>query len=173
MSNSSASVLLRDFRLDDLAAIWAYECRPETHRYESEVPLLEVVKERLEKNLAGAREDPRTRYQMAITLPPEDLARGTLALTLKNSEIDEWEIGWVVHSDFWGQGIASQAARQMLGFAFGQLRAHRVVAFCNVNNSASIRVMEKIGMQREGRLRQTRWWQGGWCDEFVYASLRL
>jgi ribosomal-protein-alanine N-acetyltransferase len=173
MSNPSASVVLRDFRLGDLPAIWEVERRPETHRYEREAPLLEVVKDRLEQNLAWAREDPRTRYQMAITLPPEDLARGTLALTLNNSEIDEWEIGWVVHSDFWGQGIASQAARQMLDFAFGQLRAHRVVAFCNVNNTSSVRVMEKIGMQVEGRLRQTRWWQGGWCDEFVYARLRL
>jgi RimJ/RimL family protein N-acetyltransferase len=59
----------------------------------------------------------------------------------------------------------------MLDFAFGELGVHRVTAFCHVLNRASVRVMEKLSMRRDGRLRETRWWHDSWCDEFVYAIL--
>ncbi len=59
----------------------------------------------------------------------------------------------------------------MLELAFGALGAHRVEAYCNANNHASVRVMEKLGMQRDGHLRETRWWNGAWADEFVYSIL--
>jgi RimJ/RimL family protein N-acetyltransferase len=164
-------LLLREFTPEDLPAILDYERNPEIHLFEREVPEEEVVKKRLEEILSWAKDEPCTHYRLAITLPPENLVRGMLALTLNNLEIHEWEIGWVLHSDHWGKGFASEAACQMLDLAFKQLLAHRVVAFCNVNNTASRRVMEKIGMQFEGRLRQTRWWHETWCDEFVYAIL--
>jgi len=171
MQLQTQHLLLREFTPQDLPAMLEYERRPETHRYEREVPGDEVIQKRLDENLAWAQGEPRTHYRLAVTLPPENLVRGMLALTLNNLEIREWEIGWVLHSDHWGRGFASEAARQGLELAFNQLQAHRVVAFCNVNNNASRRVMEKIGMQFEGRLRQTRWWQAAWCDEFVYAIL--
>jgi RimJ/RimL family protein N-acetyltransferase len=59
----------------------------------------------------------------------------------------------------------------MLRFAFGELNAHRVVAFCHTDNLASARVMEKLGMARDGRLREVRWLNGHWWDEYVYSIL--
>lgn len=59
----------------------------------------------------------------------------------------------------------------MLEFAFDQLKAHRVVAFCHAENSASVKVMKKIGMKQEGHLRQTRWFNDRWADEYVYGIL--
>jgi RimJ/RimL family protein N-acetyltransferase len=59
----------------------------------------------------------------------------------------------------------------MLRFAFGELKAHRVVASCHADNLASARVMEKLGMEREGRLREVRRLNEQWWDEFVYSIL--
>ncbi len=61
--------------------------------------------------------------------------------------------------------------RRVLQFAFEALQAHRVVAWCHAGNLASARVMEKIGMQLEGHLRETRWLDERWNDELVYAIL--
>lgn len=64
------------------------------------------------------------------------------------------DMGYVIARDSWGQGFASEAARALLDWAFKQEGIHRVSAFCDVENVASARVMEKIGMQREGLLRR-------------------
>jgi ribosomal-protein-alanine N-acetyltransferase len=171
MQLQSQNLFLREFIPEDLPAILEYERKPETHWFEREVPEEEVVKKRLEEILEWAKEEPRTHYRFAIFLPPVTQVVGMLALTINNLEIREWEIGWVLRSDQWGRGFAGEAASKVLNFAFNKLQAHRVVAFCNAKNQASERVMEKIGMQFEGRLRQTRWWHDAWCDELVYGIL--
>ncbi len=165
-------LVLREFRPSDFDAVHTYETNPETRRYEQvAIATAEETRRYLDDSLAWAREQPRTRYRLAITICPEDTARGRISLALNWPEIREWEIGWTVDPQFWGRGYATEAARAMLDFAFGALDAHRVVAFCNANNRASERVMEKLGMQRDGYLRQTRWWNGAWADELVYSIL--
>lgn len=171
MQLQSKNLLLREFTPEDLPDMLEYEQKPETHWFEREVPEEEGVKKRLEEILEWAKDEPRTHYRFAICLPPVTRVVGMLALTLNNIVIREWEIGWVLHSDQWGKGYGGEAACLVLELAFNRLQAHRVVAFCNANNLASERVMEKIGMQFEGRLRQTRWWHEAWCDELVYGIL--
>jgi RimJ/RimL family protein N-acetyltransferase len=56
------------------------------------------------------------------------------------------ELGWFIDRDQWGQGLATEGARAVLGFAFDDIGANRVIAICNAENVASGRVMEKIGM---------------------------
>ena len=85
--------------------------------------------------------------------------------------IREWEVGWAVHPDVWGRGIAAEAAWHLMDWGFHELNIHRIVAFCHAGNAASIRVMEKLGMQRDGKLRETRWLDAKWNDEYVYSVL--
>lgn len=164
-------LFLREFRASDFEAVCDYEMQPQTHYYEREVPGEDAIREMLQNIQSWARENPRTRYRFAVTIRPGDRVIGLIALSYQSSDIREWEIGWTIHYQHWGQGYASEAAEAVLDFAFKEAGAHRVVAFCNVLNAASIRVMEKIGMRQDGRLRETRWWNGGWSDEFVYAIL--
>ena len=58
-----------------------------------------------------------------------------------------------------------------MDWAFREHKVHRIVAFCHVGNPASVRVMEKLDMHQDGRLRETRWLNGRWWDEFVYSKL--
>jgi len=76
-----------------------------------------------------------------------------------------------MHPDEWGKGYASEAARRVLAFAFEELDAHRVIAFCDAENRASERVMQKLGMRREAHMLQTRLLRGEWRDELLYAIL--
>lgn len=157
--------------MDDFDALYEIDSDPVVCRYESPALTAEQVRYRLEGALEWAQEENRTIYKLAVTLPPSDRVIGRLTLKVNIAPIREWEIGWTFHPRLWGKGYASEGARAVLGYAFNTLNAHRVVAFCHVENKASYRVMEKIGMQREGLLRETCWLNDAWCDELIYGIL--
>jgi ribosomal-protein-alanine N-acetyltransferase len=82
-----------------------------------------------------------------------------------------YEIGWVFHPRYHGQGYATEAAAALLRYGFESLSIHRVIATCQPENTASWRVMEKLGMQREGHLRKCIYRDERWWDEYFYAIL--
>jgi len=71
----------------------------------------------------------------------------------------------------WGKGYASELSKTLIQFCFNTLNFHRVEAGCAVDNAASVKVLEKSGMKRKGRRRQTLPLSGGWSDNFEYAIL--
>ena len=83
-----------------------------------------------------------------------------------------YEIGWVLQSQAHSRGYATEAASALLRYGFERLRLHRIVATCQPQNVPSYRVMEKLGMRREGHFRQCIF-RGGdlWWDEYFYAIL--
>ena len=72
---------------------------------------------------------------------------------------------------YWGQGYATEAMRALFAFGFNELALHRVADAVDPANVASLRVLEKLGLRREGHLRAARWYKGRWCDEYLYAIL--
>ncbi|MEL6534302.1 MAG: GNAT family protein [Bacteroidota bacterium] len=71
----------------------------------------------------------------------------------------------------WGHGYATEALRRVLAFGFDTLQLHRIEAGAAVDNLASLRVMEKAGMIREGRHRKILPIPSGWSDNYSYAIL--
>lgn len=76
------------------------------------------------------------------------------------------EIGWRLRPDCWGRGLASEAARAMAGFAFDTLAAPLLCAVCHPENTASARVMQRLGMRYRG---VERWYD---ADNAVYEITR-
>lgn len=172
MELDTERLVLRDLRDSDYAAIREIMASEIAQKYEaSTVPEEAAIRAEHDEILRMATENPRTNYKWGVTIRPLDVVKGRLSLVQSNALIHEWEIGWAIHPDHWSKGYASEAAREVLRFAFEQLKAHRVVAFCHHQNAASYRVMEKIGLRREGLLRGTRWWNNQWTDEYVYGML--
>jgi RimJ/RimL family protein N-acetyltransferase len=83
----------------------------------------------------------------------------------------EGEIWYLVDPDFWGRGIATQAARELLALGFGDLRLHRMWATALPENPASRRVLRKIGMRKEGFLVRNLKIHGVWESSYLYAIL--
>jgi ribosomal-protein-alanine N-acetyltransferase len=164
-------LVLREFTETDFQALREMDTRPEVHKYERELPSAAETRQSLDESISNQSGVPRTTFKLVITIPPLDTVRGIVKLTRQWEAIREWEVGWVVHPDEWGKGFATEAAWHMLNWGFRELNVHRVVAFCHVSNTASVRVMEKLGMHRDGRLRETRWLNGAWWDEYIYAIL--
>jgi RimJ/RimL family protein N-acetyltransferase len=162
---------LRDFVEGDYPALRDMDTRIEFNTYEREVVSEGDTQKSLEESITSQHEIPRTVFRLAITIPPKDTVIGIIKISRQQETIREWEVGWAVHPDEWGKGYATEAAWHLMDLGFKELNIHRVVAFCHVDNSASVRVMEKLGMHLDGRLRETRWLNGIWWDEYVYAIL--
>ena len=64
------------------------------------------------------------------------------------------DFGYVLGRDYWGQGYATEALQAVVEYALSQDSIVRVWAVCDVENTASARVMEKAGLKREGILRK-------------------
>lgn len=83
-----------------------------------------------------------------------------------------WEIGWLILPPFQGRGYASEAAKELINVGFGEMELHRIIATAQPENPASSRVMEKVGMRREGLFKQCiPRPDGTWWDEVLYAVL--
>lgn len=82
------------------------------------------------------------------------------------------ELGYTISRPYWGHGYASEAAAELVRFAFEEMGLVRVEAVCLPENIASRRVMEKIGMQYEGILHSYQTWRDVPCDLVIYAVVR-
>lgn len=130
------------------------------------------------KNLAAtrrvlsARLDSSDRTELGWVLRDKDNQFvGEMGLKEAAPRFQKAEISYSIHPDFWNQGFASEALKRLLQQAFDVLHLHRVEAGVAVANAASIRVLEKAGMQREGRHRDILPLASGWSDNFSYALL--
>jgi RimJ/RimL family protein N-acetyltransferase len=162
---------LREFMQGDFSALRELDIKPEMHTYERELPAETDTRNSLGEYIRDQSETPRTSFRLAITIPPQDTVRGIIKITRQWEAIREWEVGWAVHPDEWSRGYATEAAWWVMDWAFKELNVHRVVAFCHEDNAASVRVMQKLGMHQDGKLRETRWLRGMWWDEYVYSIL--
>jgi ribosomal-protein-alanine N-acetyltransferase len=80
-------------------------------------------------------------------------------------------VWYTVHPKHWGKGIATEALNLMLDLGFDHLKLHRIQAGCAVGNLGSIKVLEKVGMIKEGRGRQILPLSTGWSDNYEYSIL--
>lgn len=165
-------LVLRPYRDIDFADIHAYGSNPAVVQYmiwgpSTEAESREFLQRVQEQNAA----DPRLHYDWGITLQDEDRVIGGCGLYLPRAGSPNGELGYCLHPAYWGQGIMPEACRALLGVGFGEMRLHRIFARCHPDNPKSARVMEKIGMQYEGRLRETEWVKGAWWDYLQYSIL--
>ena len=80
-------------------------------------------------------------------------------------------LGYWMGERFANQGHMTRAVRAIAPFAFGGLNLHRIEAACLPHNTASIRLLERVGFQREGVARGLVCINGRWQDHVVYALL--
>jgi RimJ/RimL family protein N-acetyltransferase len=117
-------------------------------------------------------EDPRTRFQLAIVLPEEHRLIGNCGFRAQSVDATAGEIGYELDPRSWEHGYATEAARAMLRFGFERFGVRRISATVIAENTASIRVLEKLGMQEEQRIKNNEWMKGRWWDTVIYATIR-
>jgi ribosomal-protein-alanine N-acetyltransferase len=164
-------IRLRSLDPGDIDAVHALISRMDVVRHML-LPLCsrEESEKFLRDSLLESPSDPWRSIVRAVS----DSLRGDLVglcgvVILRGAE--EGEIWYLVAPESWGKGIATEAAKRLLDFGFGELGLHRIWATCLPENPASARVLEKVGMRKEGFLVKNLKIHGVWKSSFLYAML--
>lgn len=162
-------LIIRKFCRDDYRALYAYLSKEIVVRYEPYEPYT------LEQARREAEFRSRSNDFFAVTLKSGEMI-GNLYLSPR--EFDCLELGYIFDTPWQGNGYATESARAILDYGFGTLNAHRVKAECNAQNHRSVKLMERLGMRREGEFKQNVWYKKDadgnpiWQDTLQYAILK-
>jgi RimJ/RimL family protein N-acetyltransferase len=168
---TTSRLLIRRFRASDAAGLHSYLSRPDAVRFEPYPVQTAADCERL------AAERAQSPAFWAVCLRDGELVGNLYLERCEPPAWHTWELGYVFHPDHWGRGYASEAAAGLVTACFTQWHAHRVEARCDPLNRASWRLLERIGMRREGHLHQNASFahdEAGdpiWKDTYLYAVL--
>ncbi len=165
-------LILREFKIFDWGDVLAYQSNPDYLQYYPWVERTEQdVREFINQFIEWRQETPRTKFQFAITIPEQQRVIGNCGIRKDSDSTRSANIGYELAPDSWGRGFATEAALAMVTFGFEELKLHRIWARCLPENIASWHVLEKIGMKREGCLREAEFIKGFWRDSYIYAIL--
>jgi RimJ/RimL family protein N-acetyltransferase len=106
-----------------------------------------------------------------VEIRGEGVLIGELAMGFISAAHAHYEVGYVFDPDYAGRGYATEGAAMIVELAFSGLGAHRVSGRLDARNDPSARVLEKLGMRREGLFVENEYVKGEWTDELVYAIL--
>ncbi|QTD96613.1 GNAT family N-acetyltransferase [Streptomyces cyanogenus] len=167
-------LVLRLFTPDDVEDRYAYQSLPEVARFLYRPPLTrEDCAESIAARAGGTPWQADGDVLLLAVCRAEEprVVIGEVVLTLTSARARQAEIGWVFDPRHAGRGYATEAARALVGVAFGQLGVHRVFARLDVLNTASVRVCERLGMRREAHLVDNDLDGDRWGSEYGYAIL--
>ncbi len=111
-------------------------------------------------------------FQIAIEFKETGTLVGDCGLKINEPDKRQAEIGYTLSRAYQGKDIASEAVSCLLDYLFTTLELHRVIAITDCENAASVALLERLGLRREGHFIQNIWFKGKWGDEYLYAILK-
>ncbi|GAA1892389.1 GNAT family protein [Asanoa iriomotensis] len=151
----------------------AFASDPEVTRYTEWGPNTPADTEQfLQAAIQDAGTRPRTRFALAMVERADDALIGSVELCITSRARQQATTGYALAKRCWGRGLTTEAAAAMLRLGFDQLGLHKITATCDPENAGSTRVLTKIGMHREGHLRDHAFIRGAWQDRLLFAAIR-
>jgi RimJ/RimL family protein N-acetyltransferase len=163
---------IRALCLDDAETIYSYRSLPQIYRYQSWVPksALEVAQYITKSNADGCN-IAGTWFQLGLHLQSNDQLIGDVGLHFLSPDNEQTEIGFTVSPGHQRMGYAYEAVTAIMAYLFNTMGKHRIVASVDPNNKASISLLEKLGMRKEGVFKKSVNIRGVWEDDIFYAIL--
>jgi RimJ/RimL family protein N-acetyltransferase len=170
----TARLSLRPFAPGDLDDILAYRSREDVARYLYGPAVDRAGAEALLQRwiAAASMSKEGERIVWAVTLRDQSPVIGEVTLMWRSQEHRQAEIGYVLNPAYQGHGYAVEAAAPLLRLGFTEFGFHRIYARCDARNTASYKVMERLGMRCEGHFIENELFKGEWSDELQYALLQ-
>lgn len=170
----TARLTLRSFRPADAATFAAYRSDPAVAEYQGwDAPFpLEAAQTYIAELQTQQLGTPGEWYQIAIERTADGVLLGDCACCVLAEDSRQAEIGFTLASEYQGQGYASEAVQALIDYLFSTFDLHRIRAICDVANTASVRLLERVGMRREGSFIEHVWYKERWSSEHWYALLR-
>ncbi|QBA23752.1 N-acetyltransferase [Chryseobacterium indologenes] len=165
-------LVLRDIRMEDQQDIFDYRSDAEANRFQGWIPeTLEEVESFILRNTREFNQ-PESWYQLLITDKETKTVIGDIGVHFTGDENAQVELGITLNTSFQGKGYASEALKGIISYLFDHLHKHRITASVDPDNTASVLLMERIGLRKEGHFVKSLFWKNKWVDDVIYAVLR-
>jgi [ribosomal protein S5]-alanine N-acetyltransferase len=168
----SERLVIRNFIRGDGGDLYEYLSRADVLAYEPGEP------ENLETCCHLAAEHSEADFFLAVCLQDSGKMIGHLFMAQQEPlEFGTWEIGYIFNPIYGGRGYATESARRLVDWLFAEKGAHRVFAQCDPRNAPSWKLLERLGMRREGHFLQKAFFRRDsegspiWHDAYEYAVL--
>ncbi|MCB0421286.1 MAG: GNAT family N-acetyltransferase [Bdellovibrionales bacterium] len=172
MEIQSERLILREYVKEDWETVHLYGSIPEFSQYEMWGPNTEEdTKNFIADAMIKASISPRFEYELAVCLKEKNLQIGGCGIRRDSESSYVANLGWAIHPQFQNKGFATEAAAALIQVGFQQLNLAVIYATCDTRNIASFKVMEKLGMQRVGKLQGNRRIEGKILDSYRYEIL--
>jgi RimJ/RimL family protein N-acetyltransferase len=165
-------LLLRDLHDNDKQAIFDYRSDAEANKFQSWVPESpEEVEQFISRNTSTFNQ-PESWYQVLITDRETAAVIGDMGIHFFGRENQQVELGITLNKNHQGKGYAAEALEGLIRYLFNDLQKHRIMASVDPDNRASVRLMERVGLRKEGHFIKSLFWKNKWVDDLIYAILR-
>jgi RimJ/RimL family protein N-acetyltransferase len=168
----SERLSIRPLTPDDFDRHFAIYSNPDVVRFLYEEPFdAEGARQHLKRRCSIDLPVEGAWINLGVEVRDDGVLIGEVGLALLSVVHGHCEIGYVFDPAYSGMGYATEASAVMVELAFSVLGAHRVSGRLDARNDASARVLERLGMRREGHLVENEYVKGEWTDEAIYAVL--
>jgi len=171
-------LILRKFAVNDFGAVHNYASSLENVIYMPFGPNSENdTRTFIDMAIAEADKSSCKNYQYAVTLKGSGVVIGGCGIGYNPMLPENTAVlGWLLHRDYWRQGYGAEIGEVLLAFGFEEMNLHRIVAYCDAENMGSYKLMEKIGMRREGLFLESqpahKMSERKYSNELAYAVLK-
>ena len=171
MELESARLELKEISFDDLENLHELYSTPEVDEFNTlGIPKdIEATRKLIKPMIETKDKNPRGAYHWKIVLKDSGEFIGLSGLILSNDKFKLGEIYYKFLPRFWGNGYATETAKTVISCGFDHFKLHKVEAGVATENVNSIKVLEKLGMTREGLRRKILPIRGKWVDNYHYA----
>lgn len=165
-------LILRELEETDTQEVHKYASDTEVTKYVPFGPnTLKQTEEFVRMCIKYQYQKDRVDFELAVIEKKDSKLIGACGLHISDREYREGWIGYSLNKMCWGNGYGTDIAKTLLDIGFSQLKLHRIYATCHPDNLSSEKILQKIGMKKEGYLRKHIWSKGSWRDSLLYAIL--
>lgn len=168
---STQRLEIRPMRKGDREDFFAYRSHPEVTKYQSfrpsqiqDVDAFVAQMESARPNITGSW------YQVAICLRENGRMIGDIGMHFLDDE--QTEIGYTLSPEYQRKGYAAEAVYAVMGYLFGTLGKHRIIASVDPDNSRSMALLERLGFRKEAHFHESIREGRKWLDDCIYAMLK-
>jgi RimJ/RimL family protein N-acetyltransferase len=167
-------LILRPLVLADADDLYEYQSVAEVVTY---IPWPQRTHDQVVEALAKASASSKLDFEgdyalLGIVLPGDDKVIGQISLMYKSKENQTAEFGYVINPKYSGQGYATEATEAAIDYLFSTGKFRRIYAHLDVRNSASEKLVKRLGLRKEAEFKEEEFFKGEWTDTMIYATLK-
>ncbi|MBV8251463.1 MAG: GNAT family N-acetyltransferase [Chitinophaga sp.] len=168
----TGELTLRPIKDKDTAALFKLFSNDEVTRFMDIASFSNISEAAQIITLFRERQQEDEGFRMAITFTGRDELIGTCGFHKWSKVHYKAEIGYDLMPEYWGRGIMTTAIAALVAFGFKEMDLNRVEAFVDPVNTASAKLLQRIGFTQEGLLRDAFFEKGSFVDAHIYSLLK-